>query len=298
MKGLGTVAGVPDLVILHQGRTFELELKVDGKKATARQLETHVAMRGRRCRGRGRAQRGAAPARGLEFVAGAIVFERTAAISTGYAHCIIDVEMQSGADLPEVGASRYAADPTTTVLVVGFAIDDEPVELWYPDQAPLPERLAEVAVDPEVRFIAHNASFEIEIARKILTPRYGMPEIALERWVCTMTTASALAMPPDLEKLALALGLETKKNPIGKRLMRRCRAPLPPGHDDSDRLLALGEYCQRDVEALARRSTRCRRSPRRSNACGSSTQRINGAGVPFDRPLVDRGARNRRARST
>jgi hypothetical protein len=45
MKGLGTVAGVPDLVILHQGRTFGLELKVDGKKATARQLETHVAMR-------------------------------------------------------------------------------------------------------------------------------------------------------------------------------------------------------------------------------------------------------------
>jgi hypothetical protein len=45
MKGLGTVAGVPDLIILHQGRTYGLELKADGKKATARQLETHVAMR-------------------------------------------------------------------------------------------------------------------------------------------------------------------------------------------------------------------------------------------------------------
>jgi hypothetical protein len=45
MKGLGTVAGVPDLIILHEGKTFGLELKADGKNATARQLETHVAMR-------------------------------------------------------------------------------------------------------------------------------------------------------------------------------------------------------------------------------------------------------------
>jgi hypothetical protein len=45
MKGLGTVAGVPGFIILHEGRTYGLELKADGKKATARQLETHVAMR-------------------------------------------------------------------------------------------------------------------------------------------------------------------------------------------------------------------------------------------------------------
>ena len=38
MKGLRTVAGVPDLIILHEGRTFGLELKADGKKATACQL--------------------------------------------------------------------------------------------------------------------------------------------------------------------------------------------------------------------------------------------------------------------
>jgi DNA polymerase bacteriophage-type len=153
------------------------------------------------------------------------MLERPAAISTGYAHCVIDVETQSSANLPKVGASRYAADPTTTVLVVGFAIDNEPVELWYPGQAPSPDRLVEVAADPEVPFIAHNAPFEIEIARKILTPRYGLPEIALERWVCTMTTASALAMPPDLEKLALALGLQAQKDPVGKRLMKRMSRP-------------------------------------------------------------------------
>jgi hypothetical protein len=44
LNGLG-VAGVPDLVIIYQGRVFGLELKAEGGKPTDLQLEAHARMR-------------------------------------------------------------------------------------------------------------------------------------------------------------------------------------------------------------------------------------------------------------
>lgn len=44
MKGLGTVAGVPDVILIHKGRTFGLELKAPGGRITERQLAAHAAM--------------------------------------------------------------------------------------------------------------------------------------------------------------------------------------------------------------------------------------------------------------
>jgi Family of unknown function (DUF5906) len=215
-----------------------------------------------------------------------VVLKRLSTISTGYAHCILDIETSSSANLTKVGAPRYAADASTSVTVVSFAIDEEPAEIWYPDQAPLPERLAEAAADPDVRFIAHNAAFEIEIARRILTPRHGLPEIALERWVCTMTTASAVAMPPDLEKLALALGLQAQKDPVGKRLMKQMSRPAPSRRHEPDRLLRLGEYCKRDVEATREAFYTLPAMSDAEQRLWLLNARINAAGVPFDRQLV------------
>jgi hypothetical protein len=45
MKGLGVRAGTPDLVIIHQGKTFGLELKADGNRPTKIQGEAQAAMR-------------------------------------------------------------------------------------------------------------------------------------------------------------------------------------------------------------------------------------------------------------
>jgi len=39
LKGLGVVAGVPDVIILHNGRLFAIELKASGGRATAAQME-------------------------------------------------------------------------------------------------------------------------------------------------------------------------------------------------------------------------------------------------------------------
>jgi hypothetical protein len=45
MKGLGVVAGLPDLFIVHNGRVFAMELKAEGSRATDKQLECIAALR-------------------------------------------------------------------------------------------------------------------------------------------------------------------------------------------------------------------------------------------------------------
>jgi hypothetical protein len=45
LKNLGVRAGVPDLIIIHAGRTYALELKADGNHPTRLQTEAQAAMR-------------------------------------------------------------------------------------------------------------------------------------------------------------------------------------------------------------------------------------------------------------
>jgi hypothetical protein len=44
MQGLGVKAGVPDVVAIHEGRCYGLELKAQGGRATPKQLEAIAAM--------------------------------------------------------------------------------------------------------------------------------------------------------------------------------------------------------------------------------------------------------------
>lgn len=45
LKGLGVVAGVPDVFIVHNGRTFAIELKAEGGRLTDAQLSTMARLR-------------------------------------------------------------------------------------------------------------------------------------------------------------------------------------------------------------------------------------------------------------
>jgi hypothetical protein len=44
LKGLGVIAGVPDVIAIHQGRVFGLELKAERGRPTETQLATIAAM--------------------------------------------------------------------------------------------------------------------------------------------------------------------------------------------------------------------------------------------------------------
>ena len=49
MKGLGVVAGVPDVIAIRNGRCFALELKAEGGRTTDAQIATLARMREAGC---------------------------------------------------------------------------------------------------------------------------------------------------------------------------------------------------------------------------------------------------------
>ena len=44
LKGLGVVAGVPDVILIHRGRCYAMELKAEGGRPTETQLAAVAAM--------------------------------------------------------------------------------------------------------------------------------------------------------------------------------------------------------------------------------------------------------------
>jgi hypothetical protein len=167
-----------------------------------------------------------------------------------------DAESRSHVDLKNAGAWRYAADPTTEVLCVAYAVDDGEPLLWIPGD-PVPEAFTIAAADPGWIVVAHNFMFERAIATHILTPRYGWPEIPLARQVCSMTLALASALPGSLDGAAVALSLPFQKDRAGHTLMRQMARPLKRRKSDPPDLVRwrdspkdraqLAEYCKRDV---------------------------------------------------
>jgi DNA polymerase bacteriophage-type len=178
-----------------------------------------------------------------------------------------DFETRSAANLPNCGAWRYAADPTTAVICLNFAVDDGEIETWLPTwvteelglpEQPIPAPFHAIAAEPSAwRTIAHNAEFERAMHECVLVQRYGFPPIPLECQHCTMTLALANAYPAELELLAQALGLEYQKDLEGVRLMRAMSRPRKPhkGEDknvvhwlfDLEKLQRLVRYGQQDV---------------------------------------------------
>jgi DNA polymerase len=166
---------------------------------------------------------------------------------------VIDVETRSLADLKKVGAWRYAADPSTDVWCVGYAIDDDPVELWLPGE-PVPPAILAAAADPGFVFVAHNAGFERAIFAHVLVPRYSWPAIPVAH--CTMAASLAMALPASLEKVAEVLQLPERKGSKSiVALMSKPRRPRgdedPVGtywFDDDAHKQTLHAYCEQDVE--------------------------------------------------
>jgi DNA polymerase len=208
---------------------------------------------------------------------------------------VLDVETRSRIDLRKAGTWRYAADPSTDVWCVAYAVDDEPVGLWLPD-GPLPSAILEAAAYPDRLFVAHNAGFERAISKHILEPRYGWPQIPVERWRCTMAAALALALPPKLAKVAEVLELENQK--AGDRIMHQMAKPRLPRRgedpagiywfDDAERLQQLYDYCVRDAEC--ERELACWLPPLSDGeqALWCLDQRINDRGFYSDGGLIEK----------
>jgi DNA polymerase len=168
-----------------------------------------------------------------------------------------DYETRSAAPLEIVGAWRYAADLTTEVLYVGYAVDDGPVQIWKPGD-PLPAKVIEAARKPGWIVAAHNDQFETAIETHVLGPRHGWPSIPLERHRCSAAMSRANAFPGSLEGAAAAAGIPLRKDPEGYQAMRRLSRPRKPRRGEDPTIIHWGgregdlellyRYCARDVE--------------------------------------------------
>ena len=208
---------------------------------------------------------------------------------------IRDIETRSTVDVGDVGAHIYAAHPSTEVLCVGYCLDAGPVRIWHPGDS-VPKEFKLVAQNRQYAAVAHNAAFELQIERHILGPKYGFPVFPIERNICTMSLALALALPGSLDRLAKVLNLEHQKDALGNRLMlqlskpRRARKSEDPDgiyfFDDADRLLRLDQYCIADVETAREILDTLPELSEQEQQVWILDQKINDHGIYLDKQLM------------
>lgn len=217
----------------------------------------------------------------------------------------LDWETFSEVDIRDVGAYRYAFDPSTEILCAAMSFDNEEPVAWdctmeeWETEFTCGEHLAALR-DPGVLIWAHNAMFESAICQALLQKTFGIPAPSLDRFRCTMSLARRAALPGKLETLAETLGLKNLKDNRGKALIKKfsCMQPAkkptkknPAGlpvrrifpKDDPQAFAEFVEYCRQDVrvEQEVGKKLAYFDDPI-NNANYTLDQKINARGVPVN----------------
>ena len=135
----------------------------------------------------------------------------------------IDVETYSSVDIKESGAYKYIESPDFEILIIGYALDNGPVNIVDLAQGDdIPEEFEEALFDPECVKVAHNAVFERLSFRRI---GYDIPA---EQWYCTSVKAAYCGLPLSLDAVSKRLDLTDKKLDTGKALIKYFSCPCKP----------------------------------------------------------------------
>jgi DNA polymerase bacteriophage-type len=203
----------------------------------------------------------------------------------------LDYETRSRCDLPSRGGYNYAQDPSTEIICMAYAIDDEEVSLWTPDQ-PFPERVADhIRAGGQIR--AHNAGFDRLITEFVLCPDFGVPVPWLEQWYCTAAQARANCAPGSLEDVGRFASSSMKKDHRGKQLIRLLCIPKADGTFNTDPTLMaeMANYALQDVRTMRAISQAMRQLSRDELIDYHVNERINDRGVMLDKPLAQAAIR-------
>lgn len=171
-----------------------------------------------------------------------------------HSRLVLDLETFSSADLPRGGVKKYTEAPDFEILLMSYAWDGGPVQLWDFTQSGPPDWLAPALLDPAITKIAWNVSFErncLNAALGIYTPP--------EQWRDAMTIAAMNGLPMSLDAAGAALQLQQQKLATGKALIRYFCMPCKPTISNGGRTRNLPEhapdkwelfkkYCVRDTE--------------------------------------------------
>ena len=172
----------------------------------------------------------------------------------------LDYEVRSGLDVRDVGAHRYAEDPSTHILMAGIAEGAGPVYVWVnPKYDPMgvlsePEaiHLLHELHKEDVLVYAHNAEFERAVSFNRLLLDVGAFPPRQFQWRCTAAMCRKAALPAKLETAAQVLCLSEQKDSAGSKLIKLFCDPTKTGDytDPSNRwteFTQFVEYCRQDV---------------------------------------------------
>ena len=135
----------------------------------------------------------------------------------------IDIETYSSVDIKTCGAYKYIESPDFEILIIGYALDEGPVniiDLVQGDE--LPEEFEEALFDENCKKHAHNAVFE-----RLSFRRVGF-DIPVEQWYCTAVKAAYCGLPFSLDEVSKKLDLKDKKLDTGKALIKYFSCPCKP----------------------------------------------------------------------
>lgn len=170
-----------------------------------------------------------------------------------HSRLVLDLETFSSADLPRGGVKKYTEAPDFEILLMSYAWDGGPVQLWDFTQSGPPSWLAPALLDPAITKIAWNVSFE----RNCLNATLGI-YTPPEQWRDAMTIAAMNGLPMSLDAAGAALQLQQQKLATGKALIRYFCMPCKPTISNGGRTRNLPEhapdkwelfkeYCVRDT---------------------------------------------------
>ncbi len=208
----------------------------------------------------------------------------------------IDIETYSSVDLMESGVYKYVESPDFEILLIAYAVDDEPVKIIDVKQGESFLPFLDLYQSPNIIKTAYNTQFE----RVCINKRFNYNLCwFLEQWECTMVKASMLGMPLGLDKVAKVLNLENQKMKAGKALINYFSKPCKPTkknggrtrnlpEHDTEKWELFKEYCKRDVEVerSIRNKIRFFEIPKDEKQMWYLDQKINDTGINLNMDLV------------
>jgi DNA polymerase len=205
--------------------------------------------------------------------------------------CLIDFETKSACDLKKAGAWRYAEDPTTDILCLGYTFGNvntvlTPADLNDPEARSF---LMAGVLDPECMFIAHNVAFEKAHWRNIMMGVYGWPDIPDERWHDIMASCALKGLPLKLERAAHALGLVHQKDTEGTKATLALGRVNKKGYytNTLEKLRRVYDYNLSDLDAELELHRAVKGLGATERNVWLLDQRINQRGVRLDLSYID-----------
>lgn len=213
----------------------------------------------------------------------------------------LDTETRSEVSIAN-GTSAYVNGKYFAVLMVQYALDNGPVQVWEPIRQPMPDDLATAIRMDDHKFIIHNSAFDRNVINR--SGIFGR-DISPDEIVDTMVQALSHGFPGSLEALCeiFRLGIDKAKDKRGKQLIQRFCVPVPrvkylsfnSWDTHPEEWKEFREYGMSDIRAMREihRLLPTVNYPDLEHGIWVVDQRINDRGIPVDVDLAVAALRER-----